>query len=562
MHIQVDSSQARKEARDTAMRMPEFLCGGGRMGHAIRGLDWMATALGAPESWPDNLRTCLRIMLGARHPMWLWWGPALINFYNDAALPILGDKHPAALGRPAHQVWPRIWPRIEGRVQAAMRGEASYSQAELLVINRNGRDEETYCTFSFSPVPGDDGTICGIVCANSDDTGRVIAARRLAQLREIAVRTRHADCAADAYTWAADALGADPRDIPFALFYRLDDDGVHARLAGACGIAEDHPAAPALVALDAARPWPVGEVIRTGTRAVVTGLGERFTGLPSGPWSAVPHEAMVLPLTADGEAAARGVLIAAANPYRRPGDGLRDFAVLAARQIAGAIADAEAFEVAHARAGSPDVPAADVLALEVAHRRRIERRQTLLLGELNHRVRNTLATVQAMAIQTLKGVDGHAGDAFIARLFALSGQHDLLSGDDWEGAWLEEVLRRALGPWHDEARPRFVVEGPPLHLDSKRALALGMAFHELAANAARFGALASPSGRVRVNWSIEAGILRFVWQETGGPPVAPPARRGFGLRLIEQGLAREIGGKVQVMFDPGGLICEWQMALV
>jgi hypothetical protein len=334
-----------------------------------------------------------------------------------------------------------------------MRGEASYSQAELLVINRNGRDEETYCTFSFSPVPGDDGTICGIVCANSDDTGRVIAARRLAQLREIAVRTRHADCAADAYTWAADALGADPRDIPFALFYRLDDDGVHARLAGACGIAEDHPAAPALVALDAARPWPVGEVIRTGTRAVVTGLGERFTGLPSGPWSAVPHEAMVLPLTADGEAAARGVLIAAANPYRRPGDGLRDFAVLAARQIAGAIADAEAFEAAHARAGSPDVPAADVLAL-------------------------------------------------------------------------------------------------------------GMAFHELAANAARFGALASPSGRVRVNWSIEAGILRFVWQETGGPPVAPPARRGFGLRLIEQGLAREIGGKVQVTFDPGGLICEWQMALV
>ena len=164
-----------------------------------------------------------------------------------------------------------------------------------------------------------------------------------------------------------------------------------------------------------------------------------------------------------------------------------------------------------------------------------------------------------MAIQTLKGVDTAARDAFIARLFALSGQHDLLAMDNWEGASLEEVVRRALRPWHDEERARFVVDGPPQHMAPKQALALGMAFHELATNAARFGALSNQTGQVRVNWSVRSTRLRFRWQEVCGPPVTAPARRGFGLRLIEHGLAREVSGRVQVTFDPLGLICEWEM---
>src|SRR5665213_73334 len=161
--------------------VPDFLAGGGEMGAAMRAFDWASAPLGPADGWSATLRTCLRIMLASRQPMWLWWGPELINFYNDAYLPIIGTKHPAALGRPAKQVWAEIWEQIEGRIAAAMKGESSYSETELLVMSRKGYPEETYYTFSYSPVREQGGSIGGIVCASSDDTDRVIEARRLAQ---------------------------------------------------------------------------------------------------------------------------------------------------------------------------------------------------------------------------------------------------------------------------------------------------------------------------------------------------------------------------------------------
>jgi two-component sensor histidine kinase len=539
---------------------PDFLSGGGEMGAAMRAFDWAATPLGPPQRWPQALRTCLRIMLASRQPMWVWWGPELINFYNDAYLPIIGGKHPGALGQPARQVWAEIWPQIDERVDAAMRGESSYSEAEMLVIRRNGYPEETYYTFSFSPVPQEDGTIGGIVCANSDDTDRVIGARRLALLREIASRTWEADSVDDVFTLSANALAIDARDMPFALIYRFADDGAHASLKAASGIAPGHPAAPENITLDAASsPWPVSEVVRTGARRTVSRLAERFGEVPRGPWPDMPEDAVLLPLTVSADSAPRGVLILAANPYRSQSDDSFDnFAALVARQIASAVVNIENFEMERERAKS-----ADSLALEIEHRRRIERHQNLLLDELNHRVKNTLATVQAMAIQTLKGADVAARDAFIARLFALSGQHDLLTLDNWEGASFEGVVRRALRPYREDRKARFHVIGPPVHLDPKRALALGMGFHELASNAAKYGALSNAEGAVHVGWTIDPDgqMLTLRWEERGGPPVSRPQHRGFGLRLIEHGLGREISGAVRLDFAPGGLVCEWVMKL-
>jgi len=538
----------------------EFLAGGGELGAAIRAFNWAATPLGPPQAWPRPLKTCLSIMLTSRQPMWVWWGPELINFYNDAYLPIIGSKHPGALGLPAREVWAEIWDQIRERIAAAMQGEASYSEAELLVMQRNGYPEETYYTFSFSPVPEEDGNIGGIVCANSDDTDRVIGARRLALLREIASRTWEADNVADVYSLSARALAADPRDMPFALIYRFEDDGLHATLRGATGITPGHPAAPETITLEGgSAAWPVSDVVRHEHRRMVTKLNARFGPLPKGPWADEPQEALMLPLTTSAEAAPRGVLILAVNPYRRrDDDSFENFAALVARQIASATVNIETFEVERERAKS-----ADSLALEIEHRRRIERHQNLLLDELNHRVKNTLATVQAMAIQTLKGVDLAARDSFLARLFALSSQHDLLTLDNWEGASFEGVVRRALKPWREEGRVRFKVEGPAVHLDPKRALALGMAFHELASNAAKYGALSNDTGMVQVIWTLEPGgkQLKLRWEEQGGPVVAQPPARGFGLRLIEHGLAREISGKVTLDFRPQGLVCDWDMKL-
>jgi len=529
------------------------------MGAAIRAFDWAATPLGPPAAWPRTLRTCLRIMLASRQPMWVWWGEGLINFYNDAYLPVIGGKHPHALGRPAREVWAEIWHRINGRITAAMAGESSYSEAELLVMERNGYREETYHTFSFSPVPEEDGRIGGIVCANTDDTDRVVGARRLALLRELASRTWDADTVAEVYTLSARAIATDPRDMPFALIYRLEDDGAHATLRGAAGIAPGHPAAPESLSLEGSAPWPVSEVARTGSRRLVSRPNEKFPGLPKGPWEDAAHDALLLPLATGQDAAPRGVLILAANPYRRRNDDSFDnFAALIARQIASSIVNTEALE-----AGRDRAKVADSLALEIEHRRRIERHQNLLLDELNHRVKNTLATVQAMAMQTLKGVDAASRDTFLARLFALSGQHDLLTLDNWEGASFEGVVRRALRPYREEDRSRFTVEGPAVHLDPKRALALGMGFHELATNAAKYGAFSNAAGQVRVTWTIDPDgrYLRLRWDETGGPEVAAPERRGFGLRLIENGLARELGGAVRVDFPPTGLVCAWVMKL-
>jgi two-component sensor histidine kinase len=538
----------------------EFLAGGGEMGAAIRAFNWAATPLGPPRAWPRTLKTCLSIMLSSRQPMCVWWGPELINFYNDAYLPIIGGKHPAALGRPAREVWVEIWDQIRGRIAAAMQGEATYSEAELLVMQRNGYPEETYYTFSFSPVPEDDGSIGGIVCANTDDTDRVIGARRLALLREIASRTWEADNVADVYALSARALTADPRDMPFAMIYRFEEDGQRATLRGTAGIAAGHSAAPEAITLDSGNAsWPVSDVIRNVHRRTVTQLNAKFGSLPKGPWPDEAQEALMLPLTISAEAAPRGVLILAVNPYRRrDDDSFENFAALVARQIASAAVNIETYEAERDRAKS-----ADSLALEIEHRRRIERHQNLLLDELNHRVKNTLATVQAMAIQTLKGVDIAARDSFLARLFALSSQHDLLTLDNWEGASFEGVVRRALKPWREEGRVRFKVEGPAVHLNPKRALALGMAFHELATNASKYGALSNETGLVLVTWALQPGgeRLKLRWEEQGGPEVREPPRRGFGLRLIEQGLAREISGKVTLDFRPQGLVCDWEMKL-
>ena len=117
--------------RRMTLEAPEFLAGGGEMGSAIRAFNWAATPLGPPEAWPQTLKTCLRILLASRQPMWVWWGPELINFYNDAYLPIMGGKHPGALGRPARDVWQEIWDQISARIAGAMAGEATYSEAEM-----------------------------------------------------------------------------------------------------------------------------------------------------------------------------------------------------------------------------------------------------------------------------------------------------------------------------------------------------------------------------------------------------------------------------------------------
>jgi PAS domain S-box-containing protein len=194
---------------------------------------------------------------------------------------------------------------------------------------------------------------------------------------------------------------------------------------------------------------------------------------------------------------------------------------------------------------------------DITERKRVEERQALLIRELHHRVKNTLATVQAIVgstARTAASIDDFY-QAFVGRIVSLAQTHTLLTEDYWQTASLEQLLRNELGPYGDEGG-RVSLEGPAVELTSEAAVPMGMAFHELTTNAAKYGAL-SGNGRVEVTWAVtgDAPIqhLRLAWTETGGPPVAPPKRQGFGSRLLQRVLATQLQAEVRMEFDPAGL---------
>lgn len=197
--------------------------------------------------------------------------------------------------------------------------------------------------------------------------------------------------------------------------------------------------------------------------------------------------------------------------------------------------------------------------VNVTDRKRAELHLRLLVNELNHRVKNSLATIQAIAAQSFTGDRAlpQAQEAFSSRIVALAEAHDLLTRENWEGADLYDVTAR-LAELHG-GQARFELSGPAVRLSPKTALSLSMALHELATNAIKYGALSTPEGRVRVAWALAPGPgparLDLTWTERGGPPVKPPTDRGFGSRLIERGLAAELSGSAAIDFRPDGVIC-------
>ena len=287
-------------------------------------VDWSATPLGSPGAWPQSLQTAVDILLSSRFSMWMAWGPDLTFFCNAAYRhATLGRKYPWALGRPAREVWAEIWTDIGPRIEQVLStGQATWDRTLQLFLERSDYLEESYHTFSYSPLRDDAGQVAGMLCVVSEDTEQVIAERRLATLRDLGsdptvVRTEQQTLA-----FASRQLALNQRDVPFALIY-LFDDGGDARLAGASGIESDHPLALALRESAAPLAWPVEDSPRSDS-TLLTLDADLGAALPSGAWPEPPTQALVVPLLQQG-AAPYGFLVAALNRYRKLDDAYRGF---------------------------------------------------------------------------------------------------------------------------------------------------------------------------------------------------------------------------------------------
>jgi signal transduction histidine kinase len=319
------------------MASADLFAGGGEMGALMRATDWSKTKLGPPEHWPRSLKTMLGVVLGSRFPMLLWWGPDLLHLYNDAYRPILRDKHPASLAEPAAVIWAEVWD-VAGPLARSVQdgGPATWIEDLQLFINSGTMQEETYFTFSYSPVPGDDGRVGGILNIVQETTTKVQSERQIQMLHDLAARASDAKTETEAYMRVAAVLSGNELDLPFALLFTRGEKPDDVRLVASSRWRSD----------DDAGPWPFAEVLRTGQEVVVddlaAALGTRLP--PVGSWNARPERAIVLPLFRLGQTEPHAFMVAGVSPHRALDDRYRRFFRRTVDQVMNVIDKVRSYE--------------------------------------------------------------------------------------------------------------------------------------------------------------------------------------------------------------------------
>ncbi len=352
----------------------------GTMVEEIRAFNWGATTLGPIENWPPALKTTLRLVLASRQPMCFFWGEDLLQFHNDAYLPILAGRETNPLGQPFREYWADVWDGVEPFVHLALNGEGTWMENLPLQILRNGARQESFWTFSYSPLHDDQGAVVGLLNVVTETTEAVLDRRALQ----------------DAYREAQK---------------HLDERQQH------------------------------------------------------------------------------------------------------------------------------------------------EEELKLLNRELAHRMKNTLAMVQSIISQSLRGATSipEAAATIGARIQTLAKAQDVLTGMSVTAAEISAIARTAVAP-HVDGDDRISIVGPQVYLSAQQALGLSLAIHELATNATKYGALSRPEGRITIRWDKqEDDRFTFDWQESGGPLVTEPTRRGFGSRLTERVVSDLFQGQAGIRFEPAGV---------
>ena len=463
------------------------------MGALMRQYDWASSCLGSAQFWPQSLRVTIRLMLNSQHPMFIWWGKDLVQFYNDAYSTTMGPAmHPKALGAKGRQTWADIWPIIGPQIEQVMAGRgATWNEEQLVPINRTGMPENVWWTYGYSPIDLEGG-IGGVLVVCNDVTQQHLNTEALrAQAMHLQLQFEQAP------GFIITTRGPDHVFETVNAAYR--------KLIGA----RDYVGRTVREVIPEIADQGYYELLDR-----VYQTGEPFVG------RRMPVDLKLAP----------------DQPVKRS---YVDFIYQATREADGSISGifCEGQDVTDHVLG--------------------EERLKLINGELQHRVKNTLAMVQAIASQTLQQVEAREPvDTFLQRLVALGRAHDTLVQEDWSAA---EMRKAVLASIEGLTRSNSIeVSGPDVLLGPSATLALSMILHELITNAVKYGALSNDVGKVRIAWMIEGRgenrELVFLWKERGGPPVTKPKRTGFGSKLVGMGL--DGNGTVKINFDPEGFSAE------
>lgn len=481
---------------------PACLAGGGEMGALMRSYDWASSDLGPPAAWPLPLQTVVQIMLNTGHPIYIFWGETGSCLYNDAYSQSLGpERHPGSLGRPAAEVWSEIWPIIGPDIEQVMAGRGTtWHENNLVPITRNGHAEDVYWTYSYSPIGDADAPngVGGVLVICNETTSQVIAKQQLA-----AAARRQQQIFQSAPGFITVLSG--PQHV-FEFVNTAYSDIFGPRDFIGRSVQDVFPELKGQGFLEL-----LDKVYQTG---------EKITA-----------EASPLLLQDQGDTVLRETFVTF---------------------IYAPIID---------EFGS--VTGIFCEGMDVTAQQKSEKLRRLLTHELQHRIKNMMAVVHAVVGQSLRNAETveDARRAISMRLVTLAHAHDLLTESSWVDAPLMAIIEGAVIAHYSES-DRVSINGPAVELQARAALALSMALHELGTNAVKYGALSNEVGTVDISWSIsDTDTLdpefHIVWQESGGPHVAPPRQLGFGSRLTGTILKADLGSPGETVYAPDGV--RWEL---